>query len=317
MAGPTARLLCLLSLLQTPRTWSGSELSQRLGVTHRTVRRDIDRLREMGYPVEAEFGAYGGYRLVAGASMPPLLFEDDEAVAVALGLRTIAVQGLPGLEDAGVRALNKLTQSLPTRLRHRVRTLGATAMTWRARVDHPVDPDVLTVLAAAAANRERIRMEYLRRDGERGPRHVEPQRLVTTRARWYVVAFDIERDAWRTFRADRIHNPRPTGAPARQEMANAEILGHLERAEREMSATHRADVGLALPMDVAKERLGDHLGDGKLIAEGGSTRWRSAEDTVDWLAIRLLLLDCDFVVHHPRELRTHLARIHERTVGIS
>jgi predicted DNA-binding transcriptional regulator YafY len=139
MSGPTARLLSLLSLLQTPRVWSGRELSERLEVTHRTVRRDIDRLREMGYPVEADFGAQGGYRLVAGSSMPPLLLEDDEAVAVALGLRTVAIQGLPELEDAGVRALSKLSQSLPARLRHRVRTLGASAMT-SIRMFSPCSP---------------------------------------------------------------------------------------------------------------------------------------------------------------------------------
>lgn len=313
MSGPTVRLLSLLSLLQTPRTWSGSELAERLEVTHRTVRRDVDRLREMGYPVEADFGAHGGYRLVAGSSMPPLLLEDDEAVAVALGLRTIAIQGLPELEDAGVRALGKLTQSLPSRLRHRVRSLGASAMTWRTSVEHAVDPEVLTVLAAAAANRERVRMEYEYRDGERGPRHVEPQRLVTSRARWYLVAFDVEREAWRTFRVDRIHAPRGTRAPARHELADQEILAHLDASERAMAATYRADVTLRLPLEVARARLRDYLGDGALVAEGEFTRWHSADDTAQWLAIRLITLDCAFVVHGPPELQGALETIHART----
>jgi len=315
MVGPTPRLLSLLSLLQTPRTWPGSELAQRLEVTHRTVRRDVDRLREMGYPVEADLGAHGGYRLVAGTSMPPLLLEDDEAVAVALGLRTVAIQGLPELEDAGIRALGKLSQSLPSRLRHRVKTLGATAMTWRPHDTDRVDPDVLTVLAAATANRERVRMEYERRDGERAPRHVEPRRLVSTATRWYLVAFDVDRDAWRTFRADRIHRPRPTGAPSRHDMADPEIVTHLEDSERAMAATHRADVTLQMPVAVARGRLRDHLGDGELVAEGDSTRWHTAEDTTQWLAIRLLLLECDFVVHEPPALRTELAAIHARTSG--
>lgn len=313
MAGPTARLLSLLSLLQTPRVWSGRELSERLEVTHRTVRRDIDRLREMGYPVEADLGAHGGYRLVAGTSMPPLLLEDDEAVAVALGLRTVAIQGLPELEDAGVRALSKLSQSLPARLRHRVRTLGASAMTWRARERDPVDPDLLTVLAGAAANRERVRMDYERRDGDRAARHVEPARLVTTQNRWYLVAFDVDKDAWRTFRADRIHGARATGARSRHELSDPEILTHLEQNELALAATHRADVTLHLPIGVARERLRDHLFDGDLVAEGDLTRWRTHEDTAEWLAIRLLLLDCTFVVHGPPELRAHLATIHERT----
>lgn len=313
MVGPTSRLLSLLSLLQTPRTWSGSELADRLDITHRTVRRDIDRLREMGYPVEADLGVHGGYRLVAGTSMPPLLLEDDEAVAVALGLRTIAAHGLPGLEDAGIRALAKLSKSLPTRLRHRVRTLGASTTIWRARADNAADPDVLIILATAISTRERLRMDYERRDGEHGARHVEPRQLVNARERWYLIAFDVERDAWRTFRVDRIRTPRPTGAPARHAMTDADIPTHLEDNERAMEATYRADITLHIPLKVATERLRDHLGDGQLIAEHGSTRWRSTEDTAPWLAIRLLLLDCSFVVHHPPALRAHLDAIHERT----
>ncbi|MCP2636976.1 YafY family transcriptional regulator [Microbacterium sp. HD4P20] len=316
MPGPTSRLLSLLSLLQTPRTWAGSELAERLRVTHRTVRRDVDRLREMGYPVEADLGVHGGYRLVAGTSMPPLLFEDDEAVAVALGVRTIAAQGLPGLEDAGLRALAKLSTSLPSRLRHRVRNLGGTAMTWRVRADFPTDPDVLTILASATSNSERVRMQYERRDGERGARHIEPRRLVSSHGRWYLVAFDVERDGWRTFRVDRIREPRPTGAPARNTMPDEDVLAHLEASERAMESTYRADIILLLPLNVARERLRDHVGDGDLTAEGDVTRWRSAEDTAPWLAIRLLLLGCAFHVNSPPALRTYLDAVHERTAPI-
>lgn len=313
MAGPTSRLLTLLSLLQTSRTWSGSELAERLDVTHRTVRRDIDRLREMGYPIDADLGAHGGYRLVAGTSMPPLLLEDDEAIAVALGLRTVAVQGLPELEDAGIRALTKLSQSLPSRLRHRVRTLGAAAMTRSPGPEMAVDPDILTVLAAATANRERVRMAYEDRSGVVSARHVEPQRLVAVRQRWYLLAFDLDRDDWRHFRADRISAPRATGARARALMPDDDVLAHLERAERAMAPTYRADVTLRLPFDTARARLRDHLGDGEIAPEGDDTRWRSTADTVEWLATRLLALDCRFVLHGPQELREHLAWIHERT----
>ncbi|MFE6970901.1 helix-turn-helix transcriptional regulator [Isoptericola sp. NPDC057653] len=312
MPGPTSRLLSLLSLLQTARTWSGGELADRLGVTHRTVRRDVDRLRELGYPVEATLGAHGGYRLVAGASMPPLLLEDDEAVAVALGLRTVAAHGLPGLDDAGVRALTKLSRSPPPRLRHRVRTLGAAAMSGD-RPASAVDPDVLTALAAAAANRERVRLEYETRDGRHGPRHVEPQQLVVVHRRWYLVAFDLDRDDWRTFRADRVRAPRATGARSRHDLAAPDVLAHLEASERALAPTARADVTLRLPLDDARARLRDHLGDGDLAAEGEDTRWRSAADTVEWLALRLLALDCAFEVHGPPALRAHLDAIHERT----
>lgn len=314
MADPTSRLLTLLSLLQTSRTWSGSELAERLGITHRTVRRDVDRLREMGYPIEAELGTHGGYRLVAGTSMPPLLLEDDEAVAVALGLRTVAVHGLPGLEDAGVRALAKLSVSLPSHLRHRVRTLAATAMTWSRPSGDAVDADVLTVLAAAMANQERVRMQYEDRGGSVSARHVEPQRLVNARQRWYLVAFDLDRDAWRHFRADRVSSPRATGARAAHELAPEEsVLAHLELAESAMASTFRADVTLHLSYDDARARLRDHLGAGELVAEADHTRWRSALDTAEWLAIRLLTLDCDFIVHGPPELRAQLDRIHRRT----
>ncbi|GAB3168385.1 YafY family protein [Myceligenerans halotolerans] len=313
MTGPTSRLLTLLSLLQTSRAWSGSELAERLDVTHRTIRRDIDRLREMGYPVEAGLGVHGGYRLVGGTSMPPLLLEDDEAIAVALGLRTIAVHGLPGFDDAGLRALTKLSQSLPSRLRHRVRTLGASTRSWARPTGSVVDPDVLTVLAAAIANRERVRMAYETRDGRRGPRHIEPQQLVSVHQRWYLVAYDVEREAWRTFRADRVRAPRATGAPSRHDLPDSDVLTHLEEAELAMAPTYRADVTLRLPIGAARERLRDHLGDGKLFPKGPDTRWHSAPDTVEWLALRLLAMDCRFAVHGPPELRVHMDGIHERT----
>lgn len=313
MSGPTSRLLSLLSLLQTARTWSGSELAERLEVTHRTVRRDIDRLRELGYPIEADLGVHGGYRLVAGTSMPPLLLEDDEAVAVALGLRTIAVLGLPELEDAGVRALTKLGQSLPPRLRHRVRTLAASTTTWRSPTGSAADPEVLTVLAAAAANRERVRMDYETRDGSHGPRHIEPRHLVSAHRRWYLVAFDLDRDDWRTFRVDRILEPRATGARARHDLPAPDVSAHLEQGEQALGTTCRADVTLHLPVATARERLRDHLGDGTLAPDGEHTRWRSTEDTPEWLAMRLLLLDCGFTVHGPPALRERLDAIHERT----
>ena len=151
MSDPAGRLLSLLSLLQTPRDWPGSELAERLGVTGRTIRRDIERLRSLGYPVEAALGSQGGYRLVAGSALPPLLLQDDEAVAVALGLRACAGQAVAGIDEASLRALTKLSRVLPSRLRHRVHSLSASTTVLPPDQPSQVDADVLTVLAAATA----------------------------------------------------------------------------------------------------------------------------------------------------------------------
>lgn len=210
MSDTPARLLGLLSLLQTPREWPGSELATRLGVSLRTIRRDVERLRDLGYPVQATMGAIGGYRLVAGKAMPPLLLDDDEAVAIAVGLRTAAGHAVAGIEEASVRALAKLEQVLPSRLRHRVSALGAATeplLTW----DRPtVDPEHLSALAGAVNNREQLRFTYRRRDGVDTERLVEPYKLVSAGRRWYLVGYDNDRDDWRIFRVDRITDLRPT-----------------------------------------------------------------------------------------------------------
>lgn len=211
MTDTAARLLRLLSLLQMPREWPGSELADRLGVTDRTVRRDVDRLRELGYPVVAAMGAAGGYRLTAGSALPPLILDADEAVAVAVGLRVAAGQAVAGIEDASVRALTKLEQVLPAKLRRRVRVVGS-AVTVRAGEGPTVDPEVLTTLAAAVTNRERLRFTYRDATGAESRRHTEPAGVVAAGRRWYLVAYDLDRDAWRSYRADRIENPHPTGA---------------------------------------------------------------------------------------------------------
>ncbi|MFD2122830.1 helix-turn-helix transcriptional regulator [Streptomyces cirratus] len=207
------RLLTLLSsLLQTPREWPGSELAERLGVSARTIRRDIERLRELGYPVEATLGAEGGYRLVAGAAMPPLLLDDEEAVAIAVGLRAGAGHAIEGVDEASVRALAKLEQVLPARLRRRVGALQSATVAVARGDGASVDPRTLTTMAAAVAGPERLRFAYRARDGAESRRLVEPYRLVSTGSRWYLVAYDLERDDWRTFRVDRVSEPFATGA---------------------------------------------------------------------------------------------------------
>lgn len=213
MPATSARLLRLLSLLQAHREWSGADLADRLGVTARTVRRDVDRLRELGYPVHASPGTGGGYQLGAGAALPPLLLDDEEAVAVAVVLRTAAGGGLEGIEETSVRALAKLEQVLPDRLRRRVEAFTSfTVPMLGGRGGPTVGADVLTELAFACRDRERVRFDYRDHQGREGRRTVEPHRLVFTERRWYLVAWDVDRRDWRTFRADRL-TPRPPHGP--------------------------------------------------------------------------------------------------------
>lgn len=210
---PTGRALQLLALLQTHRFWPCAELAARLKVAERTVRRDLDRLRELGYPVDSTPGRYGGYRLATGAHVPPLILDDDEAVAVAIGLRYAAQAAISGIEETSVRALAKIETLLPHRLRRRVSTLhSSVAAVRRARTDDTIDPESLSVLAAACRDREHVRFGYRRTDGESSRRHVEPHHLVTAGRRWYLVAWDGHRDDWRTFRLDRVQEPQLVGS---------------------------------------------------------------------------------------------------------
>ncbi|WP_280673576.1 YafY family protein [Kitasatospora sp. MAA19] len=306
MTDTPARLLNLLSLLQTPREWPGSELAERLGVSPRTIRRDVDRLRDLGYPVQATMGAVGGYRLVAGTAMPPLLLDDEEAVAIAVGLRAAAGHAVVGIEEASVRALGKLLQVLPGRLRHRVGALNAATVPLLTGDGPTVDPDDLTLLAGAVTNRERVRFAYRAGDGAETRRSVEPERLVSVGSRWYLVGFDLDRDDWRLFRVDRLSEPLATGArftprPLPAEDAAAYVAGKLHRPSpaRALLAT------VHTPAAHVRRRF--HQGDAEIepINEH-SCRLRSRTDSVEWTAMRLLMLDCEFEVHEPPELIAHL-----------
>ena len=209
---PTGRALQLLSLLQTHRLWQGAELAARLEVTERTVRRDIDRLRDLGYPVDATTGTEGGYRLATGAHLPPLVFDDDEAVAVAVGLRSAAGAAISGMDESSLRALTKIEQLLPNRLRRQVSALHTSISSTQWATDSDViDPEALSVLAVACRDREEVRFAYQRRDGQTSQRLVEPHQLVTASRRWYLVAWDQHRHEWRTFRLDRLQEPRLAG----------------------------------------------------------------------------------------------------------
>jgi predicted DNA-binding transcriptional regulator YafY len=214
MVQTSARLLALLSLLQIRREWSGPELADRLEVGTRTIRRDIEKLRSLGYPIEAAPGVAGGYRLSAGAELPPLLLDDAEAVAVAVGLRTAASGQVAGIEETSVRALAKLEQVLPSRLRRRVRALGEATSAFN--IDGPqIDPETLAMIAAACRDGTRLHFAYVARDERTSNRDTEPSAVVYSGYRWYLVAFDLDRDDWRTFRIDRIDPARRVRTGAR------------------------------------------------------------------------------------------------------
>jgi predicted DNA-binding transcriptional regulator YafY len=215
MVQTSARLLALLSLLQMRREWTGQELADRLEVGPRTIRRDVDKLRSLGYPIEAAPGVAGGYRLGAGGELPPLLLDDAEAVAVAVGLRTAASGSIAGIEETSVRALAKLEQVLPGRLRRRVSALSAATSAFS--VDAPrIDPDTLATLAGACRDGVRLRFPYVAKDGRASDRHTEPCAVVHSGYRWYLVAYDLDRDDWRTFRVDRIPGRLRTGERGRR-----------------------------------------------------------------------------------------------------
>lgn len=209
----TSRLLALLSLLQTRRDWPGQVLADRLGISHRTVRRDVDRLREMGYRIQATMGPDGGYHLDAGSELPPLLFDDDQAIALAVALQAAGVAGA-GIEEAAVRALTTVRQVMPSRLRHRVDAVRFTAIPGSTpEATAPVSPDVLLTLSTAARAHEVLRFDYASRvePSHVEPRRVEPHHVVMSRGRWYLVAWDLDHDDWRIFRADRISPRTPNG----------------------------------------------------------------------------------------------------------
>jgi predicted DNA-binding transcriptional regulator YafY len=294
MLETSARLLRLLSLLQSRRDWTGPQLGARLGVTSRTVRNDIERLRSLGYPVDAAPGVSGGYRLGVGAAVPPLLFDDDEAVAVAIGLRTAAGATVAGIEDSSVRALAKLERLLPSRLRRRIRTLAAAMLTLPAS-GSSVDVDALTAIAAACADHERLRFDYHTHDGVGGVRVTEPHRLVNTGRRWYLLAWDLDKRDWRTFRVDRIGLRLPAGPRfVPREMPENEVTDRLSRGLATATWRYRARVTVHAPAAQIAGRLPaaitvEPVDENTCTIEVGS-------DSPHMLALNLGMLDADFQI---------------------
>jgi predicted DNA-binding transcriptional regulator YafY len=304
-----AHLLRLLSLLQTRPRWTGAELAARLEITERTLRRDIERLRTLDYPVNAVRGVAGGYGLSPGGTLPPLLLDEDEAVAVAVSLRTAANASVTGIADTAVSALLKLQQVLPNRLRHRVTALyQATAALpgWLTTVD----TDVLTLIAAACRDGVTLRLAYTDYHGARSARVVEPHRLVHTGRRWYLVARDVERGAWRSFRADRIRDPQSTGMRfVHQDPPNA--VDFVAAAITATPYSHRARILFHAPATTVAEHIAPSVG---VIEPAGEDKCilTTGSDSLDAIAMHLGLFDLAFTVLGPPELRTRIQAVANR-----
>jgi predicted DNA-binding transcriptional regulator YafY len=312
MLETSARLLRLLSLLQTRREWTGAELAERLSVSARTVRNDVERLRNLGYPVDASRGAVGGYRLGAGAALPPLLLDDEEAVAVTVGLRTAAGGAITGVEETALRALAKLEQVLPSRLRRRVNALQTHIASVPPDTPGPrVDAETLSMLAAASRDRERMRFDYRNHDGTTALRVVEPYQLVSWGRRWYLVAWDNDRGDWRTFRVDRISVRSPAGPRFTPRQLPGDVIERVRRGVSAAGWRYRASVTVHAPADVVATRINSAVGTVTPVDEQ-TCQLDTGADTLDSLAVHLGLLGADFTVGEPAELVDHLRTLAAR-----
>lgn len=302
------RLLKLLGMLQSRADWTGNDLAERLQVTPRTVRRDIGRLRDLGYPVEAFSGPGGGYRLGSGGKLPPLILDDDEALAVALGLRLSVTGSVGGLEDASLSAMSKLETVLPGRLRSRLEDVSTATISMSAPSRSSVKHGSLATVAETIRKRQRLRFTYTDGNDRISERHTEPFRLVHTGRRWYLVAFDLDRDDWRTFRMDRVEDPRSTLlASASREQPDA--LEFVQRGVAIDVWSHRASIILNAPAAEASTLIHPAVGTIEPLADAQRCRLTIGADDLDWLARFLINLPVAFDVEEPAALRDELVRI--------
>jgi len=295
----SARLLELLSLLQARRDWSGGELADRLEVGPRTIRRDVERLRSLGYPVEARRGVAGGYRLAPGASLPPLLLDEGEAVAVAVGLRTAAGAGVAGIEETSVRALAKLEQVLPAAVRRQVAAVGAATIPYPGSGPQ-ADGGVLASVAGACRDHERIRFAYRSGRGDPSRRAVEPLGLVHTGRRWYLVAWDEDRADWRTFRADRIAGVSAAGRFVPRSPPSDDLASYVSNAVSAARDRYQAHVLLHAPMEEVAPRVPPTVGTLEPVDEQ-SCLLRTGSDWLGGLAVYVAEIGVDFTVLDPPE----------------
>jgi predicted DNA-binding transcriptional regulator YafY len=307
----SARLLRLLSLLQARQDWTGAELATRLEVDVRTVRRDVDRLRNLGYPVDASPGVAGGYRLGVGVTLPPLLLDDEEAVAVAISLRTAAAGSVTGIEETSIRALTKLEHMLPSRLRHRVAALQAVVVSTSS-YGPSVDAEVLALVAGACREHMRLRFDYRTHDGADSRRQVEPHSLVNMGRRWYVLAWDLDRGDWRTFRLDRVQPKTPTGPRFQPRTPPADAATYVSRGVTNRAYRFEGKFLIHAPIDEVAEKVTPTSGQLEPVDDTSCTLHAGADSLVG-MTVFISLLGFDFEVLEPTELvdylRDHVARM--------
>ncbi len=298
------RLLKLLSLLQAKRDWSGPELAARLGVTVRTVRRDVERLRELDYPVYASPGVSGGYRMAAGAAMPPLTLDDDEAVAVAVGLRTAAGGTIAGIEETSVRALAKLEQVLPSRLRHRVNALQSVMISMSGG-GPVINAETLSTIAAACRDHHSLRIDYetdFPVKGNLSQRVVEPHRLACTGRRWYLLAWDTDRAGWRTFRVDRIARPQQRARFIPRELPEGgDVAAYISRAISSAPYRYQARVTMHASAEEVSTVVSPTVGLVEAVDEH-SCVLHIGGNYLHEMPIYLAAIGFEFTVHEPPEL---------------
>jgi predicted DNA-binding transcriptional regulator YafY len=307
MANTSSRMLRLLSLLQTHRYWPGMELAGRLGVSVRTLRRDVDRLRELGYPVDAHRGLEGGYQLAAGAALPPLVLDDDEAVALTIGLRIAAQGAVAGIEESSVRALAKVSQIMPPQLRRRVEALRSATVhaVWSTTNAPIVDATMLATVAQACRDEERLRFNYTANTGEKSSRNVEPHRLVSLGRRWYLVAYDVRRDDWRTFRLDRLDGVRTTGMRFQpRQLPAPDAATYVRNAIGSVRPEYQIEALIHAPAATVREQIGRWATVHELGAE--RCRIRMVADQLDWPTFALGSLHVDFEILRPPEMVEHI-----------
>ncbi|MGA7396264.1 MAG: transcriptional regulator [Solirubrobacterales bacterium] len=319
MIQTSARLLELLTLLQQRREWTGPDLAERLEVGPRTIRRDIEKLRGLGYPIDAAPGVAGGYRLGAGTKLPPLLLDDAEAVAVAVGLRSAAAGSIAGIEETSFRALTKLEQILPERLRDRVRDLSSATSTFTFGPDGSrIDPDLLALIAAACRDCARLRFTYESRASEVTEREVEPNAMVHGGRNWYLVAYDLGRDGWRTFRIDRIGGGIEVGsASVRREVPGGDAAAFVEAGIRGREAgpeAVRGSVRLSAPAVEMEKRIPSRYA--KVVPDGPDSC--VVESVAGWSSeflVWMSLLDVEMTVLAPPEMAAKADVIKRRLSG--
>ncbi len=312
MLPTSARLLRLLSLLQARRFWSGADLAERLAITDRTLRRDVDRLRSLGYPVHATSGVAGGYQLGAGAALPPLQLDDDEALAVSIALGAAAGTSVSGIEEAAVRALVKLEQVLPSRFRRRADALRATILPLR-HAGPAVGADVLSALASACRDHIELSFAYADGRGRTSQRRVEPQGVVHTGYRWYVVAWDLDRADFRTFRVDRISGvPAPgTRFAPRPAPEGGDLRKYVSRSVSTEPYEIQTSVLLHAPFEAMTERVSPSWGLLERV-DAGRCRLQAGARSIATAAAWILMLGVDFDVEKPPELIEQMRVLHVR-----